>query len=103
MTATLPRPAARPAVGVKTAVRVRPGPPLRALSVPPATSRSPVWATASQTRVLPGSSLKLSVMLLVWPTASAALALLTVTVGATVSMAITGVVPAVPALPAASL
>jgi hypothetical protein len=58
----LAEPEARLAVGVKTAVRVKPD-PLIAPSVPPATTTSPLLP--SQAKVLPGSSLKLKVMVAV--------------------------------------
>ena len=52
------------AKGVNTAVRVRPVPEM-ALSVPCVTKTSPV--VPSHAKVLPGSSLKVKVMLAVWP------------------------------------
>ncbi|MNV65187.1 hypothetical protein D3C71_1578700 [compost metagenome] len=51
-------------VGVKVAVRVKPDPDM-APSVPPVTTTSPV--VPSQAKVVPGSSLKVKVMLAVSP------------------------------------
>ena len=53
--------------------------------VPPLTTTSPVLL--SQVKVVPGSSLKVKVMVAVWPAKSCDLSLLMVSVGATVSMA----------------
>jgi hypothetical protein len=89
-------PEARLAVGVKTAVRVRPL-PLTGPSVPPVLTMSPA------TKLAPGSSLKLKVMVAVSPALRAATLLLMVTVGDRVSMFSDGVVPALPVLPAASV
>ena len=91
---------ARPGVGVKVAVRVRPV-PLMALKVPPLTTTSPVLPF--QTKLLPGSSLKVKVMVAVSPDLTAATLLLMASVGAKVSIAIVGVVPAAPPLPAISV
>ena len=77
-------PEARLAVGVKVALRVRPL-PLMAPKVPPLTTTSPLLP--SQVKVVPGSSLKVKVMVAVWPAKSCDLSLLMVSVGATVSMA----------------
>jgi hypothetical protein len=89
-------PVASPAVGVKVAVRVSPE-PVRVPSVPPVTVRSPA------SKLAPGSSLKVKVMVAVWPAFTAPTLLLMASVGASVSMLIEGVVPAPPALPAASV
>jgi hypothetical protein len=92
----LAEPVARPAVGVKVAVRVRPV-PVMPLSVPPPTTKSlPV-------KLAPGSSLKVKVMVAVWPAFTAPTLLLMASVGGSVSMLIEGVGPAPPALPAASV
>ena len=88
--------AATPAVGVKVAVRVRPV-PLNAPSAPPVVVISPA------AKLLPGSSLKVKVIVAVSPAFTAATLLLMASVGAKVSIAIVGVVPAAPALPAASV
>ena len=53
-------PAANPAVGVNTAVRVRLL-PVMAPSVPPLTTKSPVWVVAFHARLVLGSSLKVKV------------------------------------------
>ena len=87
----LATPAARPSVGVKVAVRVWPM-PLIAPSVPLATAISPSMKLAS------GSSLKLKVMVAVWPILSAALLLVMATVGASVSTLRPGLTPAPPRL-----
>ena len=87
------------AVGVKTAVRVRPV-PLIALKVPPETVRSPV--DPFQAKLAPGSSENVNVMVAVSPTLSADTFEVIATVGATVSIVIEGEVPAAPVLPAAS-
>ena len=95
-TVILALPDARSAVGVKMAVLVIPVPE-RAPSVPPAVTISPAI------NVVPGSSLKVKVIVAVSPTLTALLSLLIVSVGATVSMAIDGVIPAPPLFPAASV
>ena len=95
----LARPPDTPAVGVKIAVRVLPV-PLMALSVPPETSTSPVLPF--QLKELPGSSLKVKVMVAVCPPIRADLSLLMLSVGARVSMLTEGVTAATPALPAVS-
>ena len=87
------------AVGVKVAVREKPV-PLIALKVPPEIVRSP--AVPFQTKLVPGSSEKVNVMVAVSPTLSADTFEVIATVGATVSMVIEGEVPAEPVLPAAS-
>ena len=87
------------AVGVKTAVRVRPV-PLMAPKVPPDTVKSP--AVPFQTKLVLGSSVKVKVMVAVSPIFSAATSLVITTVGAAVSMEIEGEVPADPVLPATS-
>ena len=83
-TAMLALPEARSAVGVKTAVRLRPV-PLMAPSVPPETTTSPLLP--SQVKVSPGSSLKVKVIVAVSPIFRADLLLLMLKVGASVSMA----------------
>ena len=90
------RPEARPAVGVKTALRLRPL-PLSAPSVPPVTAMS------LPMKLLPGSSLKAKVRVAVSADLSAALLLVISTVGATVSTATLSGPPTLPALPAASV
>ena len=87
------------AVGVKTAVRVRPV-PLMAPKVPPDTVKSP--AVPFHAKLVLGSSVKVKVMVVVSPTFSADTLDAMVTVGASVSMVIEGEVPAAPVLPAAS-
>ena len=93
-------PLAKLAVGVKTALRVRPV-PLMASKVPPVTTRSP--ELPSHAKLVPGSSEKVKVMLAVCPALSAAKLLVMLTVGAKVSINITGVTPALPGLPALSV
>ena len=87
------------AVGVKTAVRIRPDPVI-APNVPPKTVRSP--EVPFQAKLVPGSSENVNVMVAVSPTLSAGTFEVIATVGATVSMVIEGEVPAAPVLPAAS-
>ena len=87
------------AVGVKTAVRVRPV-PLIAPKAPPETVRSP--AVPFHTKLVPGSSEKVNVMVAVSPTFSVATLDVIATVGASVSMVMEGDVPADPVLPAVS-
>ena len=91
---------AKLAVGVNTAVRVRPV-PLIAPKVPPETVRSP--AVPLQAKLVPGSSEKLKVMLAVSPALSVATLLAMLTVGLRVSMAMLGEMPALPELPALSV
>ena len=93
-------PLAKLAVGVKTAVRVRPV-PLMAPKVPPETTRSP--KLPSQAKLVLGSSENVKVILAVCPALSAARLLVILTVGAKVSIEITGVTPALPELPALSV
>ena len=93
-------PLARLLVGVKTAVRVKPV-PLTAPSVPPVTSTSPVLP--SQTKLPPGSSENVNVILAVSPALSVETLLPMLMVGAKVSMAMLGDVPALPGLPALSV
>ena len=95
----LAEPVDKLAVGVKTALRVRPV-PLIALKVPPDTFKSP--AVPFQAKLVLGSSEKVNVMVAVSPAFSAATFEVIETVGATVSMLIEGEVPAEPVLPAAS-
>ena len=99
VTAMLAVPLAKFAVGVKTAVRVRPV-PLMAPSVPPVTVMSP--AEPFHATLLPGSSEKVNVMLAVSPALSDETLLATLTVGDKVSILKAGLVPAAPLLPAAS-
>jgi hypothetical protein len=87
------------AVGVKTAVRVRPV-PLIAPKVPPEIVRSPT--VPFQAKLVPGSSEKVKVMVAVSPTFSVAKLDVIATVGASVSMVMDGEAPAEPVLPAAS-
>ena len=87
------------AVGVKIAVRLSPE-PLMAPKVPPETVRSP--AAPFQTKLVPGSSENVNVMVAVSPTLSADTFVVFATFGATVSMVIEGEVPAEPVFPAAS-
>ena len=87
------------AVGVKTAVRVRPV-PLIAPKVPPETVISP--AVPFQAKLVPGASENVNVMVAVSPIFSAATLDVIATVGARVSIVIEGEVPAAPVLPAAS-
>ena len=96
----LPVPLAKLAVGVNTAVRVRPV-PLIAPKEPPVTTRSP--ELPSQAKLVPGFSEKVNVMLAVSPALSAATSLVILTVGAKVSIEMAGVTPALPKLPALSL
>ena len=73
-----------PVVGVKMAVRVRGLPVvLRAPKVPQLTSKSPV--VPFQTNELPGSSLKVKVMVAVWLEIKVAMSDVTATVGRVVS------------------
>ena len=95
-TVRLATPLARSSVGVKVAVRVSPLPPM-APSVPP------VVTTSASVKLLPGSSLKLKVMVAVSPFLTVDLLLLMTSLGAKVSILMTGVRPATPLLPAASL
>ena len=82
--ATLAVPALTPDVGVRRAVRVSGLPVvLIAPKVPPETSKSPLLPF--QTKLVPGSSLKLKVMVAVWPEINAWVLLVTVTVGRMVS------------------
>ena len=87
------------AVGVNTAVRVRPV-PLIAPKVPPETVKSP--AVPFQVKLVPGSSENVNVIVAFSPTFSAVTFELIVTVGASVSMVMEGDVPADPVLTAAS-
>ena len=87
------------AVGVKTAVRVRPV-PLIALKVPPEMVRSPV--VPFQAKLVSGSSENAKEIVAVSPTFRAAKSEVIVTVGASVSIVIEGDAPAEPVLPAAS-
>ena len=92
-------PLAKLAVGVKTAVRVRPVPVISP-STPPVTLMSP--AVPSHTKLMRGSSENLNVMLAVSPALSVVTLLVILTVGAKVSMLMLGVVPVLPGLPALS-
>ena len=101
-------PLAKLAVGVKTAVRVRPV-PLMAPKEPPVTTRSPELPAQAKMFIYigghdySGSSENVKVMLAVCPALSAAKLLAMLTVGAKVSIEITGVTPALPELPALSV
>ena len=86
----------KPAVGVKTAVRLRPL-PLSAPSVPPVSTMS------LTSKLLLGSSLKLKVIVAVSPSLSVLTWLVMASAGAMVSIAMTGVGAAAPALPATSV
>ena len=87
------------AVGVKTAVRVRPV-PLIAPKVPPEIVRSS--AVPFHTKLVSGSSEKVNVIAAVSPTFRVGMSEVIVTVGASVSIVIDGEVPATPVLPAES-
>ena len=87
------------AVGVKTAVRIRPV-PLTAPKMPPETVRSPF--DPFQAKLAPGSSENVKVIVAVWPIFSAATFEVIATVGASVSMVIDGDKPVEPVFPAAS-
>ena len=87
------------AVGVNTAVRVRPE-PLIAPKAPPETMRSP--AVPFQAKLVPGSSEKVNVMLAVSPAFSAATFEVIVTVGGSVPIVIDGEDPDEPVFSAAS-
>ena len=89
-------PVARLAVGVNVAVRVTPL-PLKAPSVPPEVIIS------VPTKLVPGSSLNVKVIVAVSPAFRALALLVIATVGASVSMVTVGVVPALPLLPAGSV
>ena len=93
-------PLAKLAVGVKVAVRVNPL-PLISPRVPPVTTTSPVLPF--QAKLLPGSSLKVKVMVAISPALRVETSLVIVRVGARVSMLMLGVLPAPPVLPAASV
>ncbi len=93
-------PLAKLAVGVKTAVRVRPV-PLMAPKVPPEATRSP--ELPSHAKLVLGSSENVKVMLAVCPALSTAKLLAMLTVGAKVSIEMLGVTPALPELPALSV
>ena len=84
------------AAGVKVAVRVVLVGLARALRVP-------LFVTRSLRSNPSGVSLNVKVRVAVWPVDSAVVLLLTVTVGARVSMLMVGVSPAPPRLPAASV
>ncbi len=75
-------PLAKFAVGVKTAVRVRPE-PLMAPNEPPVTTTSP--ELPSQTKLFPGFSENVSVMLAVSPALSEATLLVMLMLGVVVS------------------
>ena len=92
-------PLAKLAVGVNTAVRMSPV-PLMAPSVPPVTATSPV--VPFHAKLVPGSSLKVKVMLAVPPALTAETLDVMATDGATVSMLMAGDVPALPLLPGKS-
>ena len=88
------------AVGVNSAVRVRPE-PLMALKVPPEKMISP--EVPFHVKLVPGSSLNVKVMVAVSPALNVVLVVVTATVGTMVSMLMTGVMPADPLLPAKSI
>src|SRR3982750_1056197 len=83
------------AVAVKVAVRVTPV-PASAPRVPPLTAISPL------VKLAPGASLKVNVIVAVWPTVSVNALLVMASVGAMVSKLIDGDDPALPLLPARS-
>ena len=87
------------AVGVNVPVRVKPV-PLITPKVPPETVRSPV--VPFHTKLVPGSSENVNVMVAVSPIFNAATFEVIATVGARVSIVIEGEVPAAPVLPAES-
>ena len=62
----------------------------------------PVVVMSESPKLMPGSSLKVKLMVAVWPDRSPLLLLLMASVGASVSMTIAGVAPAPPGFPAAS-
>ena len=82
----------RAGVGENTAVRVRPL-PLMAPKLPFLTTKSLL------VKLLPGSSLKVKVMVAVWPIPNKALLLAMVTVGERVSMLMDGTKAPLPTLP----
>ena len=92
-------PLAKLAVGVNTAVRVRPV-PLMAPKLPPVTTKSP--ELPSQAKLVLGSSENVKVILAVSPALRVATLLAMLTVGATVSMTMLGETPALPEFPALS-
>ena len=100
VTVMLPVPLARLAVGVKTAVRVRPV-PLMAPKEPPVTTRSP--ELPSHAKLVSGFSEKVKVMSAVSPILSLATLLAILTVGFSVSMLMLGERPELPVLPALSV
>ena len=87
------------AVGVNVPVRFRPV-PLIFPKVPPETVRSP--AVPFQTKLVPGSSENVNVIVAVSPTFSVATLDVIATVGAMVSIVMDGDKPADPVFPAAS-
>ena len=95
----LAEPLAKLAVGVNVPVRVRPV-PLLAPNVPPETAIS--QAVPFHTKLVPGSSENVKVIVAVSPAFNAETFEVTVTVGASVSIVTEGDVPADPVLPAAS-
>lgn len=92
-------PLAKLAVGVKTAVRVKPV-PLMAPRVPPVTAMSPT--EPFHAKLLPGSSVNVNMMLAVSPIFRVLTLEVIAKVGVNVSIDKIGVVPATPLLPAAS-
>ncbi len=92
-------PLAKLAVGVKTAVRVKPV-PLMAPRVPPVTVMSPT--EPFHAKLLPGSSVNVNMMLAVSPTFRVLTLEVIAKVGVNVSIDKIGVVPATPLLPSAS-
>ena len=88
-----------PGVGVKVAVRVKPV-PLMAPKLPPRTCTSP--CRPSQTKLVPGSLVKVNVTAVVWPMRTLSSCAEITTLGASVSTLMVRV-PATPMLPAASV
>ena len=99
-TVILALPLAKLTVGVNTAVRVSPV-PLMTPKVPPVTNKSP--ELPSHTKLLPGSSENVKVILAVSLALSVATLLAMLTVGARLSIAMLGVTPPLPKLPALSV
>ena len=87
-------------VGVNVAVRRVPV-PMTLPNVPPLTLTSPAFE--AHVKLLPGSSLKVKVMVAVSPVFKVAVLEVMANDGAKVSMLILGVTPALPVLPAVSV
>ena len=92
-------PLAKLAVGVKTAVRVKPV-PLMAPRLPPVTVMSPI--EPFHAKLMPGSSVNVKMMFAVSPDFRVLTLEVIAKVGVSVSIDKIGVVPATPLLPAAS-